>query len=195
MGYVKSNANPSNDPSKLIYDHAAMHSWNGRPRKSRWHPCHARYLHAGLPLQAWRQTHTIPFKTNSNDFAGFGNYLVDSNSNFVVAIFFERFEFLVCSKFNHMQRDCTCACAVACLHPHNSVSNVVVSLTIHDHENIYINISIFMRCSKKHKTIVEGRANRSLYLGFGGERQIEQSGGWFPPQCPSRELELNNFIR
>ena len=28
-------------------------------------------------------------------------------------IFFERFEFLVCSKFNHMQRDCTCACAVA----------------------------------------------------------------------------------
>ena len=31
-----------------------------------------------------------------------------------------------------MQRDCTCACAVACLHPHNSISNVVVSLTIHD---------------------------------------------------------------
>ena len=47
--------------------------------------------------------------------------------------FFERFEYLVCSKFNHVQRDCTCACAVACLHPHNSFSNVVVSLTIHDH--------------------------------------------------------------
>ena len=31
--------------------------------------------------------------------------------------FFEGFEFLVCSKFNHMQRDRTCACAVACLHP------------------------------------------------------------------------------
>ena len=27
------------------------------------------------------------------------------------------------------------------------------------------------RCSKNHETIVEGRANRSLYLGFGGERQ------------------------
>ena len=41
---------------------------------------------------------------------------------------FERFEFLVCSKFNHMQRDCTCACSVACLHPHNSISNVVVGV-------------------------------------------------------------------
>ena len=52
-------------------------------------------------------------------------------------IFFERFEFLVCSKFNFMQRDCTCACAVACLHPHNSFSNVVVSLTIHDDFFVY----------------------------------------------------------
>ena len=46
--------------------------------------------------------------------------------------FFERFEFLVCSEFNHIQLDCTCACSVACLHPHYSISNVVVSLTIHD---------------------------------------------------------------
>ena len=30
-------------------------------------------------------------------------------------------------------------------------------------------------------------------LGFGGERQIEPSGGCFPPQCPSGELELRNF--
>ena len=42
---------------------------------------------------------------------------------------------------------------------------------------------------------MEGRANRSLQLGLGGERQNEPSGGWFPPQCPSGELELNNFIR
>ena len=73
-------------------------------------------------------------KTNSNDFGVFLNLLADSNWNFVVAkiIFFGRFEFLVCSKFNHMQCGRTCACAVACLHPHNSISNVVVSLTIHD---------------------------------------------------------------
>ena len=51
--------------------------------------------------------------------------------------FFERFEFLVCSKFNHMQRDCTCACAVACLHPHNCISNVVVSLMILDNIFFY----------------------------------------------------------
>ena len=36
-----------------------------------------------------------------------------------------------------MQRDSTCACAVACLHPHNSITNVVVSLTIHDNMLIY----------------------------------------------------------
>ena len=36
--------------------------------------------------------------------------------------FFERFEFLVCS----------CECAVACLCPRNSISNVVASVTIHD---------------------------------------------------------------
>ena len=66
--------------------------------------------------------------------------------------FFERFEFLVCSKFNHMQRDCSCACAVACLYPHNSISNVVASVAIHD------NINIFTRdVCKKNKTIVEGR--------------------------------------
>ena len=36
-------------------------------------------------------------------FRGFWNYFADSNSNFVVAtiVCFERFEFLVCSKFNH----------------------------------------------------------------------------------------------
>ena len=39
-----------------------------------------------------------------------------------------------------MQFDCTCACAVACLHPHNFISNVVVSLTIHDNMYIYTHI-------------------------------------------------------
>ena len=55
------------------------------------------------------------------DFRRCGNYF-----------FFERFEFLVCSKFNHTQCCRTCACAVACLYPHNSISNVVASVTIHD---------------------------------------------------------------
>ena len=54
---------------------------------------------------------------------------------------FERFEFLVCSKFNHTPCGCKCACAVACLCPHDSISNVVVSLMIHD--NIYIYIYIY----------------------------------------------------
>ena len=82
---------------------------------------------------------TIPPETHSNIFwEGFWNYLADSNSIFVVAKFvLERFEFLVCSNFNHMQRDCTCARAVACLHPHN-ISNVIVSLTIHDNIFLYI---------------------------------------------------------
>ena len=73
-------------------------------------------------------------ETNSNHFGWFWNLLADSNSIFVVAEmnFFERFEFLVCSKFNHTQCGRTCACAVACLYPHNFISNVVASVTIHD---------------------------------------------------------------
>ena len=81
----------------------------------------------------------------------------------------------MCSKCNHTQSGLTCACVVACLCTHNSTSNVVVSVTIHDDTDVHENI--YKRCSKKHETIVEGRANRSLYLGFGGERQIEPSGG------------------
>ena len=56
---------------------------------------------------------TMRDETNSNDFGGFWNELADSNSTFVAAKnFFERFEFLVCSKFNHTQCGRTCACAV-----------------------------------------------------------------------------------
>ena len=47
-------------------------------------------------------------------------------------MFFLRFEFLVWSKFNYMQWDCTRTCPVLCLHPHNTIANVVVSLTIDD---------------------------------------------------------------
>ena len=44
---------------------------------------------------------------------------------------------------------------MACLCPRNSISNVVASVTTHDERNIHFN-----------ETIVEGRANRSLNLGF-----------------------------
>ena len=44
--------------------------------------------------------------------------------------------------FNHTQCGRSCACAVACLHPHNSISNVVVSLTIHDNIKIYFYINV-----------------------------------------------------
>ena len=81
-------------------------------------------------ISAWNLTKvksTMRPEINSNDFGGFWNQLADSNSNFVVAkiFFLEGFEFLVCS----------CECAVAFLCPRNSISNVVVSLTVHD--NIY----------------------------------------------------------
>ena len=85
----------------------------------------------------------------------FWNQLADSNSIFVAADFFERFEFFGGSKFNHTQCGRTCACAVACLCPHNSISNVVVSVTIHDDTAVYVYID--KRCSKKHETIVEGQ--------------------------------------
>ena len=40
-------------------------------------------------------------KINSNDFGCFWNYLADSNSNFVAAIFLEGFEFLVFKVQSH----------------------------------------------------------------------------------------------
>ena len=52
---------------------------------------------------------------------------------------------------------CSCKCAVACLYPRNSITNVVAS-AIHDDKKIHFN-----------ETMMEGRANRSLYLGLGGE--------------------------
>ena len=68
------------------------------------------------------------------------------DSIFVAAgiIFFERFEFLVCSKFNRTQCGRTCACAAACLCPHNSISNVMAHVTIHD-DNLYIYIYIYIK--------------------------------------------------
>ena len=61
------------------------------------------------------------------DFCRCGNYY-----------FFERFEFFGVFKFQtHTQCGRTCACAVACWHTHNSISNVVVSV-IHDDKCIHM---------------------------------------------------------
>ena len=57
-------------------------------------------------------------------------------------IFFLNDSSFWCSKFNYMQRDCTCACDLACLHLHNSISNVAVSVTIHDHIYTWIYLQI-----------------------------------------------------
>ena len=52
----------------------------------------------------------------------------------------------MCSKFNYTHHvGCKCAC-VARLCPHNSISNVVVSVTIYDDKNIYIYIYIYILC-------------------------------------------------
>ena len=72
-------------------------------------------------------------ETNSNDCGVFGtNWQIRIRFSSLRTFFFDRFDFLVCSKFDHTQCGRTCACAVACLHPHNSISNVVVSVTIND---------------------------------------------------------------
>ena len=71
-------------------------------------------------------------KINSNDFGCFLELISRFEFDFRrCGFFFEGFEFMVCSKFNHTQ----CALHVhvlwACLCPQNSNSNVVVSVTIH----------------------------------------------------------------
>ena len=52
----------------------------------------------------------------------------------------------MCSKFNHKQCCRTCACAVACLCPHNSISIVVASLSIHDVTYEYIYTLFYDMC-------------------------------------------------
>ena len=100
-----------------------------------------------------RGNSTMRPEINSNDFVFFGIGWQIRIRFCRCGKFFERFEFLVCSKFNHTQCCRTCACAVACLCPQNSNSNVVASLTIDDNMYIYI----YVRCRKKHETIVEGQ--------------------------------------
>ena len=99
---------------------------------------------------------TIRPETNSNDFRGFWNQSPNSNSSFVAAeiIFLNDSNFFGVFKVqSHTQCGRTCACAVACLCPRNSISNVVVSLTIHDDMHTHI----YKECSRKHETIVEGQ--------------------------------------
>ena len=81
-------------------------------------------------------------KINSNDFGFFLELISRFEFEFLrCGNFLNGFEFLVCSKFNHTHHVAVNVPVQwpVCAHP-NSISNVVVSLTIHD--NIYINISI-----------------------------------------------------
>ena len=100
---------------------------------------------------------TIPPETNSNDFGWLLELFEQIRIRFSSSrkIFFERFEFLVCSKFNHTHCGRTCACAVACLYPHNSISNVEASVTIHD--DTHINVFFYEMFAEKRETIVEGQ--------------------------------------
>ena len=71
---------------------------------------------------------TMRPETNSNDFGGFLEFISRFEFEFRrCGFFFERFEFLVCSKFNHTQCGRTCACAVACLCQHNSIIQITQS--------------------------------------------------------------------
>ena len=80
---------------------------------------------------SWKGSRSLLYYSARNQFERFRGFLeLISRFEFefcrCVNYFFERFEFLVCS----------CECAVACLCPRNSISNVVASVTIDD--NIYI---------------------------------------------------------
>ena len=78
-------------------------------------------------------------------------------------------------------------------------------------EYVYISVQCFysssqgppdgelsLRCATAGEKLVEQRywrAIRSFFLEKRCERQTEPPSGWFPTQCPSGELELNNFIK
>ena len=91
----------------------------------------------------------------------------------------------MCSKFNRTPCGLSCACAVACLCPHNSISNVVASLTIHDDMNIFVQ-EMF---TKKMKPLwkVEGFFNRKSWKE--SDVQIVRET-WVLSLCHSVSLSL-----
>ena len=98
---------------------------------------------------------TMRPEINSNDVGVFGiDYQIRIRFS-SLRIFFCTIRFFGVFKVqSHTMCGRTCACAVACLCTQNSISIVVVSLTIHD--NILVNIYVCKRCSKTHETFVEG---------------------------------------
>ena len=98
---------------------------------------------------------TMQRKINSNEFGEFWELISRFEFDFCRCgnHFLERFEFLVCSKFNHTQCGRTCACAVACLHTHTQlhfeccgvVDDWRQHLYIYIYIYIYIHIDIYVR--------------------------------------------------
>ena len=125
-----------------------------------------RYVHVSMLDFFWFLVFFLFYCAARNKFERFRGVL-ELNNRFefefcrCVNYFLKDSNFLVCSKFNHTQCGRTCACAVACLSPHNSISNVVVSLTIHD------NVHMQKTCSKKKNMKpswkVKGSFNRTSW--------------------------------
>ena len=103
-------------PSRMLCDALAAHSisMNSTPTNTARTELHSTANHISSREHAWLKITIPPEKFER--FRRFWCCLADSNSIFVAAeFFFDRFEFWVCSKFNHTQCGRTCACAVACL--------------------------------------------------------------------------------
>ena len=220
---------------------------------TRWDEIFCQWPRSPLMMfwKVWKIENTMRPDPNSNDFSGFWNELADSNSIFVVAeIFLNDSNFwCVQSSITHTMWPYMCMCCglFAPTHFHFECCGACDDSWWHVCIYVYIFRDVcktWNHCGRSKASLTEHHGKcltckSFVILGFGGERQIEPSGGWsprvvcdvvlcvvvvvvvvavvvvvvqegeegegekqtepshswFPPQCPSGELELNNFIR
>ena len=107
-------------------------------------PSHMRLVSAHISQRDVKFAGTMRAETNSNDFGFFFKLISRFEFEFRRREndFFERFEFLVSSKFNHTQWPYMCMCC-GLFAPTQFHSEYVVSVTIHD--GMYKSIYIYVR--------------------------------------------------
>ena len=98
----------------------------------------------------------------------------------------------MCSKFNHTQGGRTCACAVACLHPHNSISNVVVSLSEARPGN-YSVVTVSLRLSENTSLPSRTSGKTSVASVFLGRQALETSGTFPVNRYTSHTAHFNMY--
>ena len=127
-----------------------MHCWKRQPVRKSFDQCSFECVDFHRMTQIFAsltpERITIPPETNSNDLSFCLELISRFEFDFSVSeIICERID--LCSKFNHKQCGRTCACSGASFYQHNSTSNVLASVTIHDDSFL---ITYFQELTEHH---------------------------------------------